>query len=174
MKSVLSRLNTYSFLDTSLDFATTHLNQVSVFADSDALVLRALSPERSGEPGCTQSQYLCRGSLRPAAVAWPCFALWALFTVAGTLQSLCMLTCNNWLNSGPWNRWFFFPGCLFYYANHICCSGSRRRVELAACMHSQPLSLGLGEAPPEVMFNAALFHLSQKGVLCPGFSCIFG
>lgn len=37
-----------------------------------------------------------------------------LFTVAGTLCSLCMLTCNYWVNSGPWNRWgFFFPTAFF-------------------------------------------------------------
>lgn len=99
--------------------------------NSDVLLPRALTSWGSGEPGCTQSQYLCRGSLRPAAVAWPCSALWALFTVAGTLWSLCLLTCNNWLNSGPWNRWFFFPHCLFCYASHSCGSGSRQRVKLA-------------------------------------------
>lgn len=40
------------------------------------------------EPGCTQSQYLCRGSPPLAAVAWPCFALWALI-------------CSGWCSVVP-------------------------------------------------------------------------
>lgn len=132
----------------SFNFISKHSNQASVFANSDAVSPRALTYKRSGELGCTQGQYLCRGSLPLAAVAWPCFSLPVLFTMDGTLWSLCMLTCNHWVNSGPWNRWFFFPHCLFYYATHICCLGSRQRVKLSVCVHSQSLRLGLWMKPP--------------------------
>lgn len=82
-------INTYRFLSVYLPFnsITEPSIQVSVFANSDALIPRPLKSKMCGELGCTQCQYLCRGSLPLAAAACPCFALPTLFTVAGTLWS---------------------------------------------------------------------------------------
>ena len=97
----------------------------SVLADSIELVPRALTPDRSGEPGPgwdVPSQYLCRESLPLSAAARPCSPLWAL-------SSLCTLTCNmprELLHSEADG----FPSPLpFYHATHICCSRSRQRLK---------------------------------------------
>lgn len=44
----------------------------------------------------------------------------------------------------PKKREFLSPGFyLYYYATHICCTGSKQSAKLALCIHCHPLSLGL-------------------------------
>jgi len=61
-----------------------------------SLVLCALKGVKAG---WTQSQYVCRGSV--------CSGL-----LCGHYLQWLALTCNHWVNSGPWNRWLFPPRCI--------------------------------------------------------------
>lgn len=97
--------------------------------------------------------------------------LWALFAVAGTPRSLWMLTCNNCVNSGPSNRWFFFSWRLFLLCYPHLLSRVKAEGGLTICVHSQLLRCGLYDSEALVVLlncpiQLCFLSFCQSGVLC--------
>lgn len=158
--------NTCSCLTMAMSFISKHSIPVSVFAKSDAVILSALTSKRSRELGCTQSQYLCRGSLPLAAVAWSRFALGALFTVAGTPAT------TEW-TLDPETDGFSSPTAFFIMLPTFVAQGQGRGWnQLFVCTRSLRSSLWMSLSQRQwlssvfsQLFNSSPFPLSEINVV---------
>ena len=97
----------------------------SVFSNSDALIPRALTSKRSGELGCTQSQYWCRGLVRPAAVSRPLLCSPCLQWLALCSLRACSPATADW-TLDPETDGFSSPTVFFSTLPTIAVQGQGR------------------------------------------------
>lgn len=133
---------------------------VSALLTPDALLPRALASKRSGDQGCTQSQYLCRGSLHLAADAWP--LLCSLSTVYSDWHSVVPVHAHLQQLNELWTlkQMVFLPPLPFFIMPATFVDqGQKQRV------HSQCLRIGfMDEATLEA--STVLSQLFDSVFVC--------